>query len=200
MSGASSSSLGQLAQQAFPILHHLAPELDASRLRIASEPCPYPDCNRTFGGSSRKGNMSRHMQTKHGISGRVAREFPCASIACEKTFKRRDARLNHERKQHPELGRMSAAPRRLWAYNPPSGSSKTVKCCAWEIILVASWNGVEVNQDRYGSEIRAEKSSAIVLRKGGRSSEISTTLVLYSRKCFCLHHQIAGKGQCNCHF
>ena len=112
MRGPSSSSKGQLAQQASPILHHPAPELDASRLRIASEPCPYPDCNRTFGGSSRKGNMSRHMQSKHGISGRVAREFPCVSVGCAKTFKRKDARLNHERKAHPELGQISAVPRK----------------------------------------------------------------------------------------
>jgi hypothetical protein len=108
VSDPSSFSLGQLVQLAFPILHYPVPGLDASQQRITCESCPYPDCNRTFGGSSRKGNMSRHIRTKHGVSGRVAREFPCASVECAKTFKRKDARLNHERKVHPELGRMSA--------------------------------------------------------------------------------------------
>ena len=112
MSGPYSSSLGKLAQQAFPIPHYPVPGLDASQQRITSEPCPYPDCNRTFRGSSRKGNMLRHIRTKHGVSGRVAREFPCASVECAKTFKRKDARLNHERKVHPELGRMSVVPRK----------------------------------------------------------------------------------------
>lgn len=53
------------------------------------------------------------------------------------------------------------------AYNLPSGSSKVVKYCAGEIALVASGNGVEVNQDKCWSGIRAEKSSAVVLRKEG---------------------------------
>ena len=110
MSGPSSSFLEQLAQQALPILHYPVPGLDASQQGITSEPCPYPDCKRTFGGLSRKGNMSRHIRIKHGVSGRVARESPCASVECAKTFKRKDARLNHERKVHPELGRMSAVP------------------------------------------------------------------------------------------
>jgi len=56
--------------------------------------------------------MSRHIRTKHGISDKVAREFPCAGHGCEKTFKRKDARLNHERKAHPELGRRPAVPRK----------------------------------------------------------------------------------------
>lgn len=74
------------------------------------------------------------------------------------------------------------------AYNPPSGSSKVVKYCEWEMALVASGNGVEVNQDRCWSGVRAEKSSAVVLRKGGRSSETSTTLVSYSRSISVFSH------------
>ena len=80
---------------------------------LSQHPCQYPDCSRTFTGTSRKGNMSRHMRTKHGASIRVAREYPCESVGCGKRFRRNDAKLNHERKEHPELGRMSAVLKKL---------------------------------------------------------------------------------------
>ena len=88
---------------------------------IPSERCPYPDCSRTFRGSSRKGNMSRHILTKHGPSGGVAGEYPCSSIGCGKMFRRNDAKLNHERKEHPELGRLAAVPRNPLDSKPRAG-------------------------------------------------------------------------------
>ena len=112
MSGLSSSSPEQPAQQAFPTLHYPVPGLDASQQRIASEPCPHPRCNQIFTGASRKGNMLRHIRTKHGAPGTCARKYLCTSVGCGKTFKRKDARLNHERKVHPELGRTSEVPRK----------------------------------------------------------------------------------------
>ena len=56
--------------------------------------------------------MSRHIRTKHGAPGSHAREYHCPSQGCGKTFRRSDAKLNHERKEHPELGRLSAVPRK----------------------------------------------------------------------------------------
>ena len=56
--------------------------------------------------------MSRHIRTKHGAPGGVAREYPCSKQGCGKIFRRNDAKLNHERKEHPELGRLSAVPRK----------------------------------------------------------------------------------------
>ena len=80
---------------------------------ITSERCPYPDCGRTFVGLSRKGNMLRHIRTRHG-----APKYLCSSVGCGKMFRRNDAKLNHERKKHPELGRMSAVPKKLLDSKP----------------------------------------------------------------------------------
>jgi hypothetical protein len=74
--------------------------------------CPYSRCNQEFTGNSRRGNMSRHIKTKHGAPGSVAREYHCSVRVCGKKFKRNDAKLNHERKEHPGLGRLSAVPRK----------------------------------------------------------------------------------------
>ncbi|OCK91422.1 uncharacterized protein K441DRAFT_575042, partial [Cenococcum geophilum 1.58] len=67
---------------------------------------------REFTGSSRKGNMSRHIRTKHGAPSSSAQEYPCSKQGCGKTFRRNDAKLNHERKEHPELDRLSTVPRK----------------------------------------------------------------------------------------
>ena len=65
---------------------------------------------------------------------------------------------------------------------------------------MAGGNGVEVNQDKCWSGIKAEKSSAVVLRKGGRFSETGTALVLYSRSISVfITRQTAGNAQCSCH-
>lgn len=45
--------------------------------------------------------MSRHIRNKH-IEAKSG-PHPCTVTGCSKTFKRQDARLKHERKQHPEL-------------------------------------------------------------------------------------------------
>jgi uncharacterized C2H2 Zn-finger protein len=76
----------------------------------AALPCPH--CGRKFTGDSKKGNMSRHIRTKHSVPGRLALEYSCTSVGCGKFFWRNDAKLNHERKEHPELGRMSAVPKK----------------------------------------------------------------------------------------
>lgn len=82
----------------------------------AAVTCPH--CNQIFTGTLRKSNMSRHIRTKHGAPGTRAREYLCSSRVCGKTFRRSDAKLNHERKEHPELGRLSAVTRRPLSSTP----------------------------------------------------------------------------------
>lgn len=82
----------------------------------AAVTCPH--CNRKFTGMSKIGNRSRHIRTMHGAPETRARVYLCTSIRCGKTFRRNDAKLNHERKEHPELGRMPAVPRKLLDSKP----------------------------------------------------------------------------------
>jgi hypothetical protein len=62
--------------------------------------CPEPSCKATFSGVYRKGNLARHRRNQHEHSFKT---YPCHDPHCNKTFKRQDARLKHERKHHPDL-------------------------------------------------------------------------------------------------
>jgi hypothetical protein len=64
-------------------------------------PCPIGGCGTCFEGQYRRGNLSRHIRTKHGVGTDVV--HMCRVKTCAKTFKRSDALRKHEWKQHPEL-------------------------------------------------------------------------------------------------
>ncbi|KAF2831785.1 hypothetical protein CC86DRAFT_367060 [Ophiobolus disseminans] len=59
-------------------------------------------------------NLTRHMERVHAPSCSVGgvRHFPCSRGDCERTFRREDARLVHERRSHPELNRPPPTKRR----------------------------------------------------------------------------------------
>jgi hypothetical protein len=72
--------------------------------------CQHGKCRKTFTGTYRRGNLQRHMRLKHSPSSKEEeREYACNATGCNKRFKRQDARLNHFRKHHPEIG--AALPR-----------------------------------------------------------------------------------------
>ncbi|KAH4934905.1 hypothetical protein HBI79_078880 [Parastagonospora nodorum] len=52
-------------------------------------------------------NLSRHMETTHAPCPAPdgVKQIRCSHVKCEKTFNRKDARLVHERKSHPDLNR-----------------------------------------------------------------------------------------------
>lgn len=77
---------------------------DASSLEWS---CPFDNCNARFTGRFGKGNLGRHRRQKHAGQ-RV--EYPCVSRCCTRTFKRKDARLKHHRKAHPDLDGHLVAP------------------------------------------------------------------------------------------
>ena len=62
--------------------------------------CPFQDCAAQFTGEYRKGNLGRHRRQKH--AGQVLR-YPCHDKHCTRVFQRKDARLKHYRKAHPDL-------------------------------------------------------------------------------------------------
>lgn len=64
-------------------------------------------CNSRFSGEYRSGNLQRHKRTKH-----AEQRFLCPRAGCLRTFARKDARLKHERRKHPELDRPPAVSRR----------------------------------------------------------------------------------------
>ncbi|KAH8732636.1 hypothetical protein GQ44DRAFT_696209 [Phaeosphaeriaceae sp. PMI808] len=68
--------------------------------------CPLcPD--RQYNGEWAHRNLTRHMERVHAPCSSTdgVRLFICSHGECDKTFKREDARLVHERKSHPELNR-----------------------------------------------------------------------------------------------
>jgi uncharacterized Zn-finger protein len=69
--------------------------------------CLVDDCGARFTGRYRKGNYARHRRQYHG--GHPA-SISCEEPDCQKSFKRKDARLKHYRKHHPQLA-VPAVPR-----------------------------------------------------------------------------------------
>jgi hypothetical protein len=52
-------------------------------------------------------NLMRHMESAHAPSSSTdgGKHLPCGDVKCDRTFRREDARLVHERRSHPELNR-----------------------------------------------------------------------------------------------
>jgi hypothetical protein len=71
--------------------------------------CDVGVCRRTFSGLYRRGNLGRHKRQKHA-EGTIL--YVCHDNTCAKEFKRKDARLKHYRKYHPELAVASPLVRR----------------------------------------------------------------------------------------
>jgi hypothetical protein len=69
-------------------------------------------CGTKFKGKHRVGAQHRHARLIHGVDGKQ-KEYPCAASGCQKVYKRTDARLNHYRKEHPNLA-APAEPRKLF--------------------------------------------------------------------------------------
>ena len=69
---------------------------------MCSDPlsCPFAGCEAAFTGDYRRGNLGRHWRQKH--TSQVA-QYRCEDEECMKSFRRRDARLKHYRRYHPEL-------------------------------------------------------------------------------------------------
>lgn len=66
--------------------------------------CPSDGCGVQFRGDYRRGNLNRHRRQKHGggVYG-LTTFFPCEVESCERSFRRKDARLKHYRRHHPHL-------------------------------------------------------------------------------------------------
>ncbi|RAQ99457.1 hypothetical protein DDE82_008232 [Stemphylium lycopersici] len=58
-------------------------------------------CKAKFTGLYRRGNLARHVKHQHANASKVP--YMCRLAGCLKVFARSDARLKHERKQHPWL-------------------------------------------------------------------------------------------------
>ena len=58
-------------------------------------------CGQHFTGKYRRGNLARHARVAHEDDGEL--RYLCDAERCDKRFKRKDARLKHYRKHHPEL-------------------------------------------------------------------------------------------------
>jgi hypothetical protein len=60
-------------------------------------------CEATFSGRYGKGNLARHRRHQH-----IGHEpgYPCEETGCARTFKRKDARLKHYRRHHPQSGQI----------------------------------------------------------------------------------------------
>jgi hypothetical protein len=57
-------------------------------------------CHVKFTGQYRRGNLARHVKHKHGKT-----KILCTAPGCVRVFARSDARLKHERHDHPEIQR-----------------------------------------------------------------------------------------------
>jgi Zn finger protein HypA/HybF involved in hydrogenase expression len=65
--------------------------------------CTHPGCHALFTGTYRKGNLARHMRSKHATGDNEL--FRCQYERCERCFQRQDAREKHYRKHHPRFRR-----------------------------------------------------------------------------------------------
>lgn len=79
-------------------------------------------CPSIFRGNYRNGNKARHMRLKH--TSKSPAVYACDHCPIRKAFNRKDARLKHYRKYHPDLGLEPARPRRLSAISQTSSSSR----------------------------------------------------------------------------
>jgi hypothetical protein len=63
--------------------------------------CKFLGCDALFKGKHGRGNYGRHWRQKH--RGENAEEHDCEDKVCGKRFQRKDARLKHYRKHHPQF-------------------------------------------------------------------------------------------------
>ncbi|KAH7068472.1 hypothetical protein FB567DRAFT_249600 [Paraphoma chrysanthemicola] len=70
-------------------------------------PCPICVNKAPFTGVYAHRNLNRHMESMHApcASADGVKHIRCSFQECDKTFRREDARLVHERRSHPELNR-----------------------------------------------------------------------------------------------
>ncbi|OAL07254.1 hypothetical protein IQ06DRAFT_341993 [Phaeosphaeriaceae sp. SRC1lsM3a] len=76
-------------------------------------------CHRQYTGTWAHRNLTRHMESVHApcSSSTGQKQIRCGFDGCDRTFRREDARLVHERRSHPELNRPPPAKRRRSADN-----------------------------------------------------------------------------------
>lgn len=70
-----------------------------------------PTCSQTYTGPYAHRNLARHISALHA-SNSTFLGVKCSMAGCEKTFRRDDARLVHERRMHPGLMRPVARRKR----------------------------------------------------------------------------------------
>jgi hypothetical protein len=81
----------------------------------------YPELHASsFTGKYRKGNLARHMRLKHKTS---YQGYKCEAAGCEKTYRRQDALLDHQRRKHQYVSLPQRTPRDPWDM-PNLASSK----------------------------------------------------------------------------
>ena len=81
-------------------------------------------CGTRFQGDHSRGNLARHHRIQHGGQNGGARTFLCNADNCERVFKRKDSRLKHERRWHPELELQGPEKRpQSWKYPRSTGTS-----------------------------------------------------------------------------
>jgi hypothetical protein len=90
-----------------------------------SIPCPECPTLRYVGVFAHR-NLTRHMQSVHGSGKYLAgARVPCGSLGCDATFRRDDARLVHERRNHPDLMRPPPLRRRRTAFESHISETRT---------------------------------------------------------------------------
>lgn len=86
------------------------PHSDETRKAEVCPLCP----NKQYTGVWAHRNLMRHMETMHApcASSTGLKQIRCSFDGCDRTFRREDACLVHERRSHPELNRPPAAKRK----------------------------------------------------------------------------------------
>lgn len=74
--------------------------------------CTFPGCEARFTGEYRRGNRHRHQRQRHGGRDGSPITISCGVQDCRRVFKRKDARLKHYRRHHPQLALGPALPRK----------------------------------------------------------------------------------------
>lgn len=79
-------------------------------------------CAQDFTGKYGAGNCARHFRLKH--AGEDNTLYKCNASNCDKVYRRKDARLKHERRKHPELHLSPALARRGIDHHPTISSAR----------------------------------------------------------------------------
>jgi hypothetical protein len=110
-------------------------------------------CGATFSGRYGKGNLARHRRHQH-----IGHEpgYPCEEIGCARMFKRKDARLKHYRRHHPQSGQIPSTRRgsRASIFSSESCQSETAT-----IVKPASQSQDDLSSDEPFPMTRENSSS-----------------------------------------